>query len=225
VTGVAHPLRLEHGHLLTEIDGRRYIVDSGSPLSFGGSGSIAAGGRLFSLPPAGPGINAQQLSELTGFPTDGLLGMDILGEFDLLLDLSAGSLTLFEERLTQPGDAVPVKTIAGVPVAELQCGERRLLAFLDSGAQHSYLPAGFDDGGPGEDLADFHPFLGRFPVVLRRTRGGLRIGPIFVDNHRHAEPPATLALTLTMAGVQGIAGVSIFTRQPVSLSIRGGWLV
>ena len=46
--GCSYPLTLHEGHLLIEVDGRRYLVDTGSPSSIGRA-PVRLAGREFAM--------------------------------------------------------------------------------------------------------------------------------------------------------------------------------
>jgi hypothetical protein len=223
MSAAVYRLCLERGHLIVEIDGRCFLVDTGSPLSFARRGTLTLAGKTYSLPTSGLGTDADTVGALANLQIDGLLGLDILGEFDVVFDVASAVMVVHTERQERPPGAATVTPRMGLLMVDAECSGRVCKAFLDSGAQYSYLPRGLDDGRAGKTKRDFHPFLGRFRVVLRRTLGGLRVGGLSIKQHRHAEPPEILEKTLSALGVEGVVGTSLFTVCRVGLSMRGGW--
>jgi hypothetical protein len=84
-----YPLHFRAKHLFLELDARLWLVDTGSPMSFGAPGEVAIADRRFQLTPAFHGLNATSLSASVGVDCAGLLGADVLNEFDFRLDTGA----------------------------------------------------------------------------------------------------------------------------------------
>jgi len=77
-----HRLAYLAGHLLIDLPEGRFVVDTGSPASFGDSGKATYGGRTHVLPRSAGGIGLPELAGLglearIGARLRGLLGMDI----------------------------------------------------------------------------------------------------------------------------------------------------
>lgn len=91
------PLITHHGHFFARIDGQDWIVDTGSPVSFGNDAVLALAGQSFAVPQDYMGLTAAALSDLIDHPTAGIIGTDILNRFDLVFDTEAGTLTLADD--------------------------------------------------------------------------------------------------------------------------------
>ena len=110
------------------------------------------------------GNTCESLVEMVGTPFDGLIGTDILGEFDLEISLGEGTLTLSVARLEMPG-GLPVESLQGVPIVECQINGQPVRMFFDTGAPLSYLSEACVQGCTAlGEVEDFHPLLGRFRV-------------------------------------------------------------
>lgn len=100
------PLITQHGHLFARIGGRDWIVDTGSPISFGDEAVLQLAGQSFDVANGYMGLTADALSDFIGHPAEGLIGTDILNHFDVVFDTDAGLLTLAYEELPSRHEGV-----------------------------------------------------------------------------------------------------------------------
>ena len=207
------PLHFRDGHLFAELAGDLWLLDTGAPASFGTTGALALAGESFSVGAGYMGLDTATLSELTGVRCAGLLGADVLGRFDHILDVPAGTLRLSSEELTHDGQILDLEEFMGIPIVHARLGEVECRMMFDTGAQLSYFQddslSGFPEAGI---VTDFYPGFGQFetqtyrlPVTIGETRLTLRCGSL----------PTLLGLTLSMAGTQGIVGNEILATRVV----------
>ena len=81
-------------------------------------------------------MSLEWLVEQTGCQIDGLLGMDILSEFSIELDVQRNRIR-FDEKFNGGGSTIPVTSIMGIPVIEISIEENEQQVFFDTGAQLS----------------------------------------------------------------------------------------
>lgn len=207
------PLQLRDGHLFVKLGGELWLLDTGAPTSFGTSRNLAIAGELFGLGTAYLGLTAETLSQFVGVPCAGLLGADVLGRFDYLLDTKGGMLTVSTTELSLSGQAVRLNEFMGIPIVTARIGSRDYRMFFDTGAQISY----FQDDSLAEfpfagRVTDFYPGVGQFqtdthdvPVSLGGVAFTLRCGTL----------PGLLGMTLMIANVNGIVGNTILRDRIV----------
>ena len=97
------PLILKNGHLFVELEGNLWLFDTGAPKSFGAFTSIKVAGDQFRLDTSYFGSTSTTLSRFVGIPCVGLLGADVLGHFDHVLDTIIGKLTISASELEHSG--------------------------------------------------------------------------------------------------------------------------
>ena len=200
------PLEIRHGHLLAQIEGGIWVIDTGSPMTFG-SEPLQLNGRQHPVPNALLGLDAESLSDNIGIEVAGLIGADRLNQFDHLFDLSAGQWSVSEAELKCDGVALALQSIQGVPLLEIQAFGVSQRVFLDTGAQLSYLNhPRLDQGEPAGEFEDFHPLAGQFRVQTYQTT--LIVGGQELACRCGALPPA-LARVVAGAGASGILGVDL----------------
>lgn len=214
------PLLFLQGHLFVDVEGDRWLLDTGSPVSFGRRGGLRMAGESFPLPVSQLGLDVDRLCELVGVHCAGLLGMDVLGRFDHVLDTTVGRIDVSVEQLTPSGKAVPLEWCMGIPIVPVRVGDRSLRMFLDTGAQFSYLETGSLAAWPDAGVAeDFHPSVGRFEIRTRQVPVG--IGD-FACTLRCGELPDALALALSIGGVQGVLGNAALLGRVTGFHPRRG---
>ena len=198
------PLEFLEGHLFVTIDGASFLIDTGAPTSFGSTRKITIGGETFDLPSSYIGLNAEELSDLTGVPTAGLLGADILNSFDVLIDVPGATITFSQEELSAGGDCLALESFMGIPIIEAKIAGETCRMFFDTGAKLSYFQgdslASFPDAG---NVTDFYPGFGRFETATHMVEMKMGLKTFTV---RCGTLPGLLGMTLMMAGVNGIMG-------------------
>ena len=207
------PLRFSQGHLFTEHDRQPWLVDTGGPQSFGKPTSLIIGDRTFPVSPSYDGLTPEQLSVFVKEPCAGLLGMDILSNFHLILDVPGQIMILADAAPAPHGTRVPLRFFMGIPILEAEIDGSRQSLFFDTGAQHSYWQdSGLTRFPSAGTVADFYPGFGRFETPLHRT-------PLRLVGERReylfGRLPDLLGMTLKMAGVHGILGNEVCLDQKV----------
>ena len=79
-------LELADGHLIADAGGR-FLLDTGSPVSFSRTETVRWAGRDHQLATSALGLDAEELSNLVGTDLDGLIGGDLLGLHPFTVDL------------------------------------------------------------------------------------------------------------------------------------------
>lgn len=213
---MTYPFRLDQGHPFVSIDGADWLLVTGAPSSFGNRAVLVMGKETIPIANQYMGLTAETLSSYVGRETAGIIGCDIINRHEVCMDVPAGSITFSSEALPLTALTLPVKNFMGVPIIQVTTGEleRTMALFFDTGAQISYLPARELQGLPSEgDIEDFYPGFGTFttatyrvPLSLGGRQTSLRCGCL----------PDMLAMTLGLAGTQGILGNEILLQQAVS---------
>ena len=199
-------LILKEGHLFVNIDGYEWLLDTGAPTSFGTS-QIAIERQDFSVPTNYMGLKAAQLSKFVNHHTVGIIGADVLNEFDILIDIKNERVSFSTEQIALDGEALKITDFMGIPIiqANISGADRRM--FFDTGAQISYSQDESLDTFPSAGVVtDFYPGIGQFQTetywvnaTLGKMQYKLRCGSL----------PGLLGMTLMMAGTEGIIGNEI----------------
>jgi hypothetical protein len=206
-------LTFEKKHLFVEIEDRKWLLDTGAPRSFGDLESLKFVGREFSIAQSYMGLSSEMLSEYVNIECHGLLGADLLGDFDHLFDISKGTLTVSVKELVLKGQYLPLSEFMGIPIVRVKIRDKEYQMFFDTGAQISYLQ---DDlitqFSKLDTLTDFYPGFGQFETETYEVE--MRLGDT-VSNLQCGTLPDLLGVALAMGGTQGILGNQILLNHIV----------
>ena len=217
------PLLFESGHIFLLNGNEAWLLDTGSPVSFGRNNEIAIHGKNFEISSSYMGLNSEVLTGFIGRDTVGILGIDVLNKFDINFDLKKNIVSFFATQNPFNGIALTLDEFMEIPIVEVSIGGITQRMFFDTGAQISYWQ---DDGlnkySKDAVLSDFYPGFGHFDVqthLVDCNLGGfnklLRIGSL----------PDILGMTLMMAGVSGILGNEILDARSTVYQPRSKRLV
>ena len=221
--GSKYPLHFRGGHLFLETAQQLWLFDTGAPTSFGSQPVVSLGGETFPLTDSYMGMTASTLSQFVSVECTGLLGGDILSQFDFVLDASNGAAEISSGILEHSGRSVPIDEFMGIPIVAARIENADHQMFFDTGAQISYFQhdsiTDYPDAGA---INDFYPGFGKFQtdthnvdIALGETKFTLRCGIL----------PDLLAATLMMAGTTGIIGNQVITGRVIGYFPRRQMIV
>ena len=142
-----------------------------------------------------------------------ILGADILGKFDHLLDIPGGTLTISTGALEHGGKALGLSDFMGIPILTARIAGSDYRMFFDTGAQISYFQEGtITDFPAAGSVTDFYPGVGQFEtdtyqvqVELGDAAFTLRCGTL----------PGLIGATLMLANTSGIIGNQILENRVI----------
>lgn len=215
-------LAFDKGHLFVKIDGSHWLLDTGAPTSFG-SREIAIADEDFAIPEDYMGLTAGELSGHVDHSVSGILGADILNNFDILIDIRNAKISFTREEISLGGETLEMADFMGIPIIEVEIGGVGRRMFFDTGAQVSYYQDESLCSYPAiGSISDFYPGFGEFQTDTYRvdarigaTRFELCCGSL----------PGMLGMTLSMAGVDGIIGNEIISDHVLGYFFRRQKLV
>ncbi|MFY8053424.1 MAG: hypothetical protein ACOVP2_12455 [Armatimonadaceae bacterium] len=153
-------------HLFVHLPEGPFLVDTGSPLSFGTTGTITFAGETSPLRERagmlGMNISMSTIRKLVSGPCSGLLGMDILSKFPLRFSLRADALLVGDAAFSERGTDLASATVMGVPMIGIHSRGRDVRAIFDTGAQYGYvMQHNLVDGlAVTGHISDYNPLLG-----------------------------------------------------------------
>lgn len=205
------PLILENGHLFVGLPEGTFLLDTGAPNSFGKASPVTVEEQQFKLPTSYMGLSAGVLSTYVSRYTDGILGGDILNQFDVLIDVQQSRISLSTAPLVGDGEELAIELCLGVPIVIATIAGESVRMFFDTGAQISYFQDDLLTSFPTEEkVTDYYPGIGQFstatfrvPVQLGRSPCELRCGQL----------PSMLGMALMMADVKGIIGNEVLRNR------------
>jgi len=198
------PLHFRTGHLFIEISEGLWLFDTGSPKSFGSVPALTLEGVEFELSDNYMGMTVETLSGFVSVECAGLLGADVLENFDFLMDTLTGNVRLSRDEFDFIGNSVTLDEFMGIPIVTTGIKSNEYRMFFDTGAQISYFQHGLLTEFPftGE-VEDFYPGFGQFQTKTYDVDICLGEGDFTLSC---GTLPGLLGGTLMMAGVEGIIG-------------------
>ena len=214
-----YPLRLVNGCLVTEVDGRSVLVDTGAPISISRDPQWTFMDRPHKLVPSYLGVNLDLISREVGQPIDVLLGADILKHLQVGIHLPAGRISFETQALLRYDERLPLELFMGVPAVKVQVNGQESQLYLDSGSRLCYLQAAAVRGmTPAGHEEDFFPDFGRFetdtytlPVQIGLHSIPLTFGVL----------PPLLETAVLVSGCKGIIGTELFKHFSACLDFPG----
>ena len=153
-------------HPFVDLPEGPFLVDTGSPMSFGTTGSLTFAGERHHLKERpgmlGMSISMSTIRKLVSGPCSGLLGMDFLRKHPLRFSLRAGAILAGDAALSERGTDIASATVMGVPMIGIHSRGRDLRAIFDTGAQYGYvMQHDLVDGlAVTGHTSDYNPMLG-----------------------------------------------------------------
>jgi hypothetical protein len=200
-----YPLTFKNGHLFVELQGGLWVYDTGAPTSFGETQELRFGGETFPVAENFMGLSADELSGYIGIECAGLLGADVINDFDHILDLPRETLIVSKENLQVDGGRVPITdSVMGIPIVTARIAGSDYRMFFDTGAQFSFFQddsiRDFPETGK---VTDFYPGAGPFETDTHQV--DLSLSDL-TFTLRCGTLPGLLGQTLMVADSQGIVG-------------------
>ena len=218
MTSTHYPLHFDNGHLFLDINGSLWLFDTGAPTSFGLQTTLAIGDKTFDIIDNYMGLNSNTLSTLVSVECVGLLGADVLGEFDFLIDTANTNVEISSSSLEFPEHSISIEQLLGIPIVSAHIGNTDYKMFFDTGAQISYFQHQSLTTYPrAGTIDDFYPGFGEFQTETYIV--DLKLGEINFDL-RCGTLPQLLGASLMMAGTKGIIGNEVLFDRIVVYSPR-----
>ncbi|MDO4510207.1 MAG: hypothetical protein Q4B68_00125 [Bacteroidales bacterium] len=165
-----YQLSIENNHLMISENGVKMLVDTGSPFTIARSGELSLMGDVHpvsqSLPMVG---DVDSLCRLAELEFDCLLGLDVLSQYCMCIDMQGGTLTLSDEPIALDGGTTVALRGGGMYAQiALTIGGKQVNTVIDTGAPTAYVHHDISAGLASEgEREDFNPMLGgRFTTPI-----------------------------------------------------------
>ena len=214
---------LVDGHIIVDVDMNYLLIDTGAPSSVGNTSPLNFAGKSHKVSESYMGVTLESLSSNVGSTINGLVGADILNQYDILIEPVTCRIVLSKEELPAEGVPLTLNTFMGIPIVDAVISDKTVRMFFDTGAKLSYLSpelsVQFPDAG---EESDFYPGVGEFttqtysvPIGLANKEITLRMGTL----------PKLLQATLMMANTDGILGTAILDTYTILFAPRRKFLL
>ncbi len=169
-------LIISNNHFILHLDGRNYVLDTGSPVSFNyyNGNALEINGKRFAF--SSPVICPQKaVNDLTGMTIDGLIGTDIMKQTGLLIDIENMTVVFSSHAPADPEGryaSISFQYFMGMYLItnDVILGRRLQNAIIDTGAPVPYVSSAllscFEP--TGEKYEDFSPTFGVLKGEYRR---------------------------------------------------------
>jgi len=97
------------------IDNKKWLIDTGSPVSFGEKDSLSICNEIFKIDNIYGALNAKEFTSHIGLEVTGLIGVDILNTFDILFSINKYKITFSKNSINLEGDILPIDSFIGIP--------------------------------------------------------------------------------------------------------------
>jgi hypothetical protein len=221
-----HRLVYLANHMFIDLPEGRFLVDTGSPFTFGETGTASYGGTTREIPRHIGPLTVQSLGGLDldariGTRLRGVLGMDFMRAETVLWDGPRGRAIVRPPAPPADAERIALQDFRTVPIVEATVGGRETRWIFDTGAQYGFVTEEGDLslGEAEAEFDDFHPVLGGFRS--RAMKAPVELGAVrFRERFGHHAPLS--ARVLQPARVDGIIGLSWLARRRVWLAAAQG---
>ena len=206
-------LTFVNDHVFANINNQEWLIDTGAPTSFGLSNSLEINGHEFELYSNYLGLSAKELSMHTGHVVHGLIGTDVLNQFNVVMDYDNEKIAFSNEEVAMKGIEIPMRKFMGIPIINVGIDGQNRKMFFDTGAQISYWQGSCINAyEPVGTMKDFYPGFGEFETKVYSIDIELEDKPF---NIRCGVLPNQLEMALSMGGTEGIIGNEIMKNRVV----------
>ena len=216
----SYPIQIVKDHIIIG-DQQNLILDTGSPESFHPSGIIKWCGEDLPVKTSLTGVRADYLRTHVGANIDGLVGMDIIHRYPMLVDLRCGAVSIGDDAIYDRSlEHVELEPHAqGLIAVKMMVNNREVRMILDTGAPISYINNYIVDGMESEgEINDFHPLIGDFHTLTYRCE----VVPMTTEKpyvQMFGVAPSMLSMMLMLLRVDGIIGVDLFKRYRIQIRV------
>jgi Ca-activated chloride channel family protein len=218
IQGEKYKLDLFDNYPVALIDGKRVLLDTGSPFSAGNGDRFEISGQPFKFQ-GQMGVTTDKLSQWMNTRIDVLLGSDVLSKFVVTLDWWRGAATFSPLGSSLRGEDLPVEQLMGTPVLKLRTASGKAKALFDTGAKLCYMPrSAVGDLDPVNHLKDFHVMTGSFETDVYEVNVEIAKHP-FIANCG-VLPESLASMVGKMTGTEWIIGTDLLRQGAIGLDLR-----
>ncbi len=161
ISSEIYDIEVCNNHLIAAIDGKRVLVDTGSPLSMGSFSSKFFG--EISTPKTLIGA----VEKMAHLRIDGILGTDLLSSCNFSIKLREKKMVVSRDKIEGSGEEIPLNYKLRTPLIPVKVQGKEIKMILDTGAFVNYFSPDMVKGlKPVGQKEDFYPLYGKFNVDL-----------------------------------------------------------
>ncbi|WP_348263251.1 VWA domain-containing protein [Telmatobacter sp. DSM 110680] len=216
--GEKYQLELFDNYPVALIDGKRVLLDTGSPFSVGNGDRFEIAGQPFRFQ-GQLGVTTDKLSQWMNTQIDALLGTDVLSKFVVALDWWNSTVTFSPQGSKLLGEDLPVEQLMGTPVLKLRTTAGKCKALFDTGAKLCYMPrSAVADLFPVNHVRDFHVMGGPFETDVYEV--DVKIAQHSFIANCGVLPEALASLVGKATGIEWVIGTDLLRQGAIGLDLR-----
>ena len=213
---------IDNGHIVLPVNGRRFIVDTGSPTSFFRVDEtlvLDGDAKKLSLS-SGNAQMVQRINDtaLLTHEVDGLLGLDVLANKSWEFDFASQSLFVNEVARQNYENSLPldISMLSGISF-DMIVGGQPCKGILDSGAFVSYASSKLVSNVPScGNVDDNNPILGEIHTTLHPL--AIRLGKRDF-NIKAGKMTEMLEMMMAMVDVECVLGITMLGLKGCRLDL------
>ena len=210
-------------HLVLVRDDELWVLDTGSPSSFGSLDKFEIYDQTYEIASDYMGFDNVKLSEAIGESVHGLIGGDVLNNYDSYWDLSSHVISFSREKLRNIGDIISLDFVMDIPTLEVNLRGCTYNWFFDTGAVISYVAERNEEWNvPVDTHDDFYPGFGDFSTDVFEDE--IELGPLRMKI-QCGVLPSLLGMSLAIVDCEGILGLSALAQQSFLYAPRRNELI
>ncbi len=210
------------GHPIIHNNNNVILIDTGAPSTIHITDSLTFLANTYSTTTDYMGMSIAAISEQLGMNITSLMGIDILSEYQLLIDYQNNNIGFSKNKIDLHGKEISITSIIGVPIIELVIDGKKLKFFLDTGAKLSYLSNTITNNYKSTGTEkDFYPGVGEFETNCYKITTTIGENSFKV---KYGNLPQLLQMTLMLGGTDGIMGYDFFNNFKVMLDLNNNLL-
>ena len=212
-------INLYDGHLIFNNNGQKVLVDTGSPVTISRSDHFVFMDQEYNCTTSLMGHDISSISKMMGYDIDVLMGLDVIGEYEMFTDYKSAKVTFSSEEIPfEPVCTIPIIQEMGVICVILRVKGKEVKLALDTGAKISYIAESYTlEEAEIEVRDDFNPAIGQFKTPIFAMEASID-GRSFPVNF--GKLPSLLAMSLQMMGIEGAIGYDLFNKYKVLLDFK-----
>jgi len=234
-----YQITIVDGVPVIEVEGKKVLVDTGSPQTFGNVGNLKIMGKERSIPKTlrMAGVQIESISESIGENIGALMGLDILADYCVSWDYQKREMTISDEACEKEEGAVEVaqpqnstlSSLVGMlgmsikkvaVLIEMNVAGNDIVAFIDTGAKTSYLLPALTNGLESEEeVEDFNPLIGKFTTKIYSVKTS--IGGVEIPT-KYGTLPSMFASVISQVNAKAVIGRDLFEAAKVTIDFISG---
>ena len=208
---MSYKIRHIKEHLILDVDEGLWVLDTGAPVSFGSVAKLEIHDQCYDITSNYMGFDNEKLSETLGENIEGLIGGDILNNYDSYWDLSLNRISFSTENMENRGNAISLGFFMGIPTLKVNLRGRSCNWFFDTGAVISYVAEQIEEWeAPVDKHDDFYPGYGNFSTEVFEDE--ITLGALSMKI-KCGVLPGLLGMSLAIGDCRGILGLSALNQQ------------